>query len=110
MTLERTSPPAPALIRMLIGGQWRDAEQTFSVSDPYRKGVVALAPASGARDADDALAAAHGARATMAAMPAYERAAMLRRAADNVSRRADEIARAMTLETGKAIRDSLTEV
>jgi len=95
---------------MLIGGQWRDAEQTFSVSDPYRKGVVALAPASGARDADDALAAAHGARATMAAMPAYERAAMLRRAADNVSRRADEIARAMTLETGKAIRDSLTEV
>ena len=45
----------------------------------------------------------------MAAMPGYERAALLRRAADNVSARAGEIGRAMTLESGKAIRDSTGE-
>ena len=46
----------------------------------------------------------------MAAMPGHERAALLHRAADNVQARKEIIARAMTVETGKALRDSLVEV
>jgi acyl-CoA reductase-like NAD-dependent aldehyde dehydrogenase len=70
---------------------------------------VALAPVSTSRDCDDALAAAFRAKKLMAAMPGYERAAMLRRAADAVAARADEIARAMSRETGKALRDAQIE-
>jgi acyl-CoA reductase-like NAD-dependent aldehyde dehydrogenase len=94
---------------MQIGGQWRDAQEFQEVRDPYRGDVVALAPISTRRDCDDALDAAVRARKAMADMPGYERAAMLRRAADAVAARADDIARAMTLETGKALRDALVE-
>jgi len=97
-------------IRAHVGGCWRDAEQLHEVRDPYRGDVVAQAPLSTARDLDDALAAAHKARKVMAAMPGYERAALLRRAADIVSARSDDIALAMTRESGKALGDSLIEV
>jgi acyl-CoA reductase-like NAD-dependent aldehyde dehydrogenase len=94
---------------MLVGGEWRDAEAHQEVRDPYRGGVVGHAPVSASRDCDDALDAARHASQAMAEMPGYERAAMLRRIADAVTARADEIALAMTLETGKALRDSQQE-
>jgi acyl-CoA reductase-like NAD-dependent aldehyde dehydrogenase len=96
-------------IRMQIGGSWRDAKEHQEDRDPYSGRLVANAPVSTAQDCDDALDAARKARKTMAAMPGYERAACLRRVADVVSARADDIARAMALETGKALRDALLE-
>lgn len=97
-------------IRAHIDGQWRDAEEVQEVRDPYRGNVVAHAPVSTAKDLDEALGAASRAKKVMAAMPGYERAALLRRCADLVTARCDEIARAMTLESGKALRDSRIEV
>jgi acyl-CoA reductase-like NAD-dependent aldehyde dehydrogenase len=97
-------------IRAHIDGHWRDAENVQEVRDPYRDDVVAHAPVSTGRDLDDALAAASKAKKVMAAMPGYERAALLRRAADIVSARSDDMARAMTRESGKALRDSIVEV
>jgi acyl-CoA reductase-like NAD-dependent aldehyde dehydrogenase len=97
-------------IRAHIDGQWRDAEKYQEVLDPYRGNVVAHVPVSTAEDLDDALDAARKAKKVMAAMPGYERAALLRRGADLVTARCDEIARAMTLESGKALRDSIVEV
>lgn len=102
--------PTPHQIRMHIGGVWRDSDQQQPVIDPYRNEVVALSPISTARDCEDALNAAQAAREAMATMPGHARAALLRRAADNVAARAADIARAMTLETGKALRDSKVEV
>ncbi len=95
---------------MHIGGTWRDADQYQNITDPYRGNVVALAPVSTPRDCHDALEAAQNAREAMAQMPGHARAALLRRVADNVMARADAMARAMSLETGKAIRDSRVEV
>ncbi|HSW20288.1 MAG TPA: aldehyde dehydrogenase family protein, partial [Ramlibacter sp.] len=103
------SSTEPQRIRMHIGGAWRDAEHYQEVRDPYRGDVVALAPVATARDCDDALRAAQDARETMAAMPGYERAALLRRAAELLAARVEPIARAMTRETGKALRDSIVE-
>ncbi|MBK9609771.1 MAG: aldehyde dehydrogenase family protein [Betaproteobacteria bacterium] len=96
-------------IRARIGGAWRDAENFQEVRDPYRGDVVAHAPVSTSRDCDDALAAAHQAKDVMAAMPGYERAALLRRVADVVTARSDEIGRVMALESGKALRDCVFE-
>lgn len=97
-------------IRMQIGGLWRDGAEMQEIRDPYRGGVVAYSPVSNSQDCNDALEAAHKAKKIMAAMPGYERAALLRRAADNVSARAEEIGLAMTLESGKPIRDAVAEV
>jgi acyl-CoA reductase-like NAD-dependent aldehyde dehydrogenase len=100
----------PATVRMLIGGQWRVGEQTYAVRDPYRGDIVARAPESSPQDLDDALNAARAARGVAAAMPGYERAALLRRVGALLAERVDDIALAMSRETGKAIADARGEV
>jgi acyl-CoA reductase-like NAD-dependent aldehyde dehydrogenase len=102
--------PAVAEVKMLIGGEWRAGEKTYEVRDPYRGEVVARAPESSMKDLDDALAAACSAKEKAAAMPGYERAAILRKVAQLLIERAEEIARVMSRETGKAIADAKAEV
>ncbi len=97
-------------IPMLIGGRWRAAAETYEVRDPYRHVVVSKAPRSSLTDLDDALAAAVAAKAKIAGMPGYERAALLRRAGNILAERADGIAEVMTRETGKAIKDAEAEI
>jgi len=103
-------PQTPATIPMLIGGQWRVPAETYEVHDPYRGEVTALAPNSSMTDLDDALTAAVEAKSKMAAMPGFERAALLRRVGALLVERADRIAEVMARETGKAIKDARGEV
>src|SRR5215471_13886779 len=97
-------------VRMLINGAWREGASSYEVRDPYRGEVIARAPESSLKDLDDALAAASAAKAKAAAMPGYERAAILRKVAQLLVQRADEIAEIMSRETGKAISDARAEV
>jgi acyl-CoA reductase-like NAD-dependent aldehyde dehydrogenase len=106
----RTAETGPIEIPMLIGGEWRAAAETYEVRDPYRNTVVARAPRSSLDDLDDALDAAVKAKAKAAATPAYERAALLRRAGQLLVERADGIAEIMARETGKAIKDAKAEI
>ena len=101
---------APAEIPMLIDGKWRAGAETYEVRDPYRNTVVSHAPRSSQADLDDALNAAVAAKAKAAATPAYERAALLRRAAKLLVERADPIAEIMARETGKAVKDAKAEI
>jgi acyl-CoA reductase-like NAD-dependent aldehyde dehydrogenase len=101
---------APAEIPMLIGGEWRAARDVYAVRDPYRNTTVAHAPSSSLADLDAALTAAVAAKSTIATMPAYERAALLRRAGTLLVERADRIAEIMSRETGKAIKDARAEI
>ena len=112
MTTSNAQAPlagAPHL-KMLIGGQWRDGSPGAAIVDPYRGEVVAHAPESSLQDLDDALAAATAAKAQAAAMPGYQRAALLRKVGALLVERADAIAEVMTRETGKAIKDARAEV
>jgi acyl-CoA reductase-like NAD-dependent aldehyde dehydrogenase len=101
---------APTAIPMLIGGEWRAARDVYPVRDPYRNTTIAHAPNSSLADLDAALAAAVAAKSKIAAMPAYERAAVLRRAGILLVERADRIAEIMSRETGKAIKDAKAEI
>lgn len=97
-------------IPMLIGGQWREAAQTDPVKDPYRNETVSYQPRSSLEDLDAALNAAVAAKSVIAAMPGYERAALLRRVSALLVERADMIAEVMARETGKAVKDARGEV
>jgi acyl-CoA reductase-like NAD-dependent aldehyde dehydrogenase len=99
-----------ARVKMLIGGEWRSGGAEYDVFDPYRGVVVARAPESSLQDLDDALAAATAAKPKAAAVPGYERAALLRKVAALLVERADAIAEVMSRETGKAIKDARAEV
>jgi acyl-CoA reductase-like NAD-dependent aldehyde dehydrogenase len=100
----------PVHLQMLIGGAWRTGATATDVVDPFRGGTVARAPGSDLGDLDDALRAASTAKHVMASMPCYERAALLRRAADLLAERAEEIAHIIVRETGKAIKDARIEI
>lgn len=114
MTHQDTRPRGEATdlrrIPMLIGGEWRDGAQVDEVRDPYRGDVVALQPRSSLADLDSALDAAVSAKAGIAAMPGFERAALLRRVSALLVERADQIADVMSRETGKALKDATGEV
>ncbi len=112
MTISKSSSHGSVIadIPQLIRGQWVAAAETYEVMDPYRGGVVGRAPRSAAKDLDLALDAAMSAKKTMASMPGYERANLLRRASALLVERAEVIAQIMTRETGKAIKDARGEV
>jgi acyl-CoA reductase-like NAD-dependent aldehyde dehydrogenase len=95
---------------MLIDGQWRFGTTEYDVIDPYRNEVVGRAPVSTTADLDDALKSAVAAKAKAAAVPGYERAALLHRVVALLDKRAEDIARTITRETGKALKDTRLEV
>jgi acyl-CoA reductase-like NAD-dependent aldehyde dehydrogenase len=101
---------ASADLPMLIGGEWQAAKETYDVRDPYRGDVVAKAPRSSPADLDAALSAAVATKPKAAAVPGYERAALLRRVGVLLGERANAIAEVMTRESGKALKDARAEV
>ena len=104
------STDAVPRLRMRIGGEWRAGSPEAAVMDPFRGEPIEMAPESSLADLDDALAAAVAAKPVVAAMPGYQRAALLRKVAALVVERADGIAETMSRETGKAIKDARAEV
>ena len=100
----------PVTAKGFAGGIWLDAERSVEIRDPYRGDVVGTAPVCSKADLDAALNAAVQAREKAAALPGYERAALLRRVAALIERDVKSLAELMTRETGKAIKDSEGEI
>jgi len=96
-----------------IGGEWIDSTsgQTYPVANPAHTGqVVGNFQSSLPQDAENAVAAAHEATKVWGIMPAPQRGAILFKALEIMGRRADEMARAITIEEGKPIADAMGEV
>jgi len=97
---------------MLIGGRWRPAAgpgRSEDVTSPYDGSVVGAVPVAGADDVEAALAAAERGARSWRRTPAHERMRVLLRAAELADRRAAEIARTISGETGKTITEATTE-
>jgi succinate-semialdehyde dehydrogenase/glutarate-semialdehyde dehydrogenase len=97
---------------LFIGGQWRDASggATLAVDDPATGKTLCEVADATPDDARAALDAACAAQAEWAAHPPRERGEILRRAYEEMTDRADELALLMTLEMGKAIGESKAEI
>jgi acyl-CoA reductase-like NAD-dependent aldehyde dehydrogenase len=95
---------------MRIGGELRRGATTETIRSPYDGAVAGEVAVGGARDVDDAIAAATSAFAHTRYMPAHAKAAVLTTAARAIEARADELAVLMTKESGKPIRYSRGEV
>jgi succinate-semialdehyde dehydrogenase / glutarate-semialdehyde dehydrogenase len=98
--------------RLFIGGQWREAAggATFAVEDPATGEVLTEVADATPKDGLAALDAAVAAQAEWAAHPPRERGEILRRAFEALNDRADELALLMTLEMGKPVAESRTEI
>ena len=97
---------------LFIGGEWRDASGggTLAVEDPATGHTLCEVADATPEDARAALDAACAVQAEWAAHPPRERGEILRRAYEEMTERADELALLMTLEMGKALAESKAEI
>lgn len=95
---------------MFVGGRAESPNADLTVREPYASREVARVAMGTADDVERGIAAAVAAAPAMAAMPAYARADVLRRAAAVLDGRRDELVRVLMLEAGKIRRDADGEV
>ncbi|MCW2531481.1 MAG: NAD-dependent succinate-semialdehyde dehydrogenase [Blastococcus sp.] len=98
--------------QLLIGGAWRDSSSgaTIAVDDPATGRTLAHVADATAADGDAALAAAAAAQGRWARTAPRDRGEILRRAYETLVARVDDLALLMTLEMGKSVAESRTEV
>ncbi len=96
----------------LIGGRWLGAEdgRSFPVLDPASGKQIAGAPRMGAAETRAAVDAAAAALPAWRSRTAAERAAVLRRWAEELRLHVDALALLMTLEQGKPLAEARAEV
>ena len=96
----------PDDLKLLIGGEWVDSASgaTFEATSPSTGEVIARVPKGAREDAHKAIAAANDAWRDWASRSAFERAAVMRRMAEIVRERRDDLARTLSLDQGKPLR------
>lgn len=109
-----STPTQTANYELFVDGRWRPAadNRTSERTSPSDGAPVGRYARGGAVDVDTAVRAARRAfdETSWPSMPARQRAAILRRAADLLVERADDIGRQISLELGKPIQLARTEV
>jgi acyl-CoA reductase-like NAD-dependent aldehyde dehydrogenase len=95
---------------LLIGGNRSETARIDRIRNPFDDAIVSEVPIAGHEELERAVSAASDAKESMRFLPTHARAAI----ADGVSRaleeRKEEIARLITLESGKPIRYARAEV
>ncbi len=94
----------PVDTRHWIGGRRVPSTSTFADISPIDETVIAEIAAGGAEEVDAAVAAAREAFPAWAVLPVAERSAILRRVAEGVEARVEDLARVETRDNGSLIR------
>ena len=95
--------------RFVLAGELR-AGVPYTVACPYDGAPIATVHRAGPADLEQATQAAVRAFAATRALPGHRRAAVLRKVADTIAARAEELARTIALEAGKPIKQARIEV
>lgn len=98
--------------QLFIGGKWLDAESgaVDDVVNPATGEVIARVARGGGADTEKAIEAAQAAFPIWASLDVDERAKILRRVADLIIEKADELATILTIEQGKPLAQAKGEV
>jgi acyl-CoA reductase-like NAD-dependent aldehyde dehydrogenase len=114
MTVVSTLAPSRDLLqtdfRQLIDGQLVAGASTQDVVDPATGQVIAHSPVADRSQVDDAVAAATAAFQTWKHTSVADRAAAVKRFADLIEERRDDIARTIVLENGKPLAAAEADV
>lgn len=94
--------------RIYVDGQWISSSSTatIEVENPATEQVVGRVPAGTRDDVQVAVSSARSAFESWSSSPVSDRAEIIRRAGDGMTRRADELAEAISVEVGCPIRIS----
>ena len=95
-----------------IDGKWQQAEksETYDVINPATEEIIGKASKASSIDVHKALSSAEEGFAKWKTKPAWERSKIIRKIADLIRERGEELAHWMTLEVGKPYADAIAEV
>jgi succinate-semialdehyde dehydrogenase/glutarate-semialdehyde dehydrogenase len=98
-------------VQLLIDGAWTpaDGKRTLQVMNPATGEPAGTVAHAGTSDLDRALEAAEKGFTTWRKVSAFDRSKLMRKAADLLRQRADQIARLMTMEQGKPLVEAKGE-
>jgi glyceraldehyde-3-phosphate dehydrogenase (NADP+) len=96
-------------MRMFVCGEWQDRPEKISVTNPFNGTVVDTVPKATAGDVDKALKTLVSGAMQMKSMPAYDRSRILRRAANLMLAREQELGRTISSEEGKILAEGVFE-
>lgn len=96
-------------MKMYVAGQWIDKAEKIDVLNPYDGGVVDTVPRADLGDVDRALASAVRGAQVMVNLPGYERWKILKKAAEIMLERNEELGRLISTEEGKVIAEGRLE-
>lgn len=95
---------------MYINGEWVNTHNVLEVDNPATKEIIATVPNGGRDEAKTAVNAAHEAFRTWSKTTAYERSEYLKKWFTLIEQNQEEIAKTMTMEQGKPLKEALGEV
>jgi acyl-CoA reductase-like NAD-dependent aldehyde dehydrogenase len=97
-------------MKMFLAGQWSDGPEKIEVRNPFDATMIDTVPRATPQDVERALDAAVEGAKIMRATTGYDRAAVLRRAADLVGRNSERLGRLISTEEGKTLAEGVFEV
>ncbi len=96
-------------MRMYVAGQWIEKPQTIPVENPYDKSVIDTVPRADRGDVERALESAVRGAKVMATLSGLDRFKILRKAADLIAARQEELGRTISQEEGKILAEGRLE-
>ena len=97
-------------MKMFVAGQWVDGAARIEVRNPYDGKVIDTVPRAEAADVERALAGAVEGARIMRHLTGYERAQILRKAADLMGQHGEKLGRLISTEEGKILAEGVFEV
>lgn len=96
--------------KLLIGGEWRETEDSFEVKSPFARETIAEVSTASRAEMEESIAAAENAALEMRKLARFETAKGLRRIADGIEKRKKEFAETIAEESAKPIKLARGEV
>jgi glyceraldehyde-3-phosphate dehydrogenase (NADP+) len=96
--------------KIFIGGKWRTSSEKLQVTNPHNNEPVGTTYLASSEDIEEAISSSVDAFQKMRVLPVFKRSEGLSGISNGLKNRRDEIARMITLESGKPITDAQAEV
>ncbi len=97
-------------MKFFVAGTWQDRDERIPVVNPANGETIDTVPIASIADVQSAVESSVQGATIMASLPGYERFQILRRAADLLAARRDSLAKTLSSEEGKPIREAESEV
>jgi glyceraldehyde-3-phosphate dehydrogenase (NADP+) len=97
-------------MKFYLNGSWQDRDEKIEVINPFDSSVLDTVPSASASDIELAFQSAEIGRKAIGSTSGYQRYQILRAAADLMRQQESDLARTISQEEGKTLREATAEV